>query len=203
MSKTYIVTDYFKPVDITDNDFVIGVDIGCKYLMEAGISPNVALGDFDSMPKELICQLPDTTQIMRYNPIKAKSDTELAIEFCIANKMNEIVLLNSLEGRFGHIVGVINNLVYAYKKGLDITVISERVTAFLIDSFKDLTGYPGTYMSLYALDNDAEGVYLKGFKYPLNDAILPAFSCLGLSNEFQEETRTVEVRKGLLLCIIE
>ncbi len=203
MSKTYIVTNYFKKTDFSNDDFIIGVDIGCKFLLEAGVIPHVVLGDFDSIPEKLFKQLPDTTQIMRYNPMKAKSDTELAFDFCHANNMKNIVLYNSLEGRFGHVAGIISNMIYAYKLQLNVTLRSNDSELFLIDSFKDLSGYKAKFVSLYALLGDAKGVYLKGFKYPLDNGEIPLFTCLGLSNEFVDEVRTIEVQDGLLLCIIE
>ena len=59
----------------------------------------------------------------------------------------------------------------------------------------------GDFVSLLPIDGSVKGVTLKGFKYPLKNAVIPSFSSLGISNEIVEEIAFIEAREGVLLVI--
>ena len=59
----------------------------------------------------------------------------------------------------------------------------------------------GKYVSLIPLTSTVEGLTLTGFKYPLNNYILPIGTSLGISNEIVEEITHIEMKKGILIVI--
>ena len=62
-------------------------------------------------------------------------------------------------------------------------------------------GKKGDALSLTALDQEVKGVTLSGLEYPLKDGILRLGSTRGISNVLVENTATVYLKKGLLLCV--
>ena len=59
------------------------------------------------------------------------------------------------------------------------------------------------YLSVFAYSKKAEGVTLKGLKYELADACLTDSFPLGVSNEFVGKKSSVDVRKGVLLLVLD
>jgi thiamine pyrophosphokinase len=62
-------------------------------------------------------------------------------------------------------------------------------------------GKKGDTLSLTALDNEVKGITLSGLEYPLKDGILRLGSTRGISNVFIENSATVFLKHGLLLCV--
>ena len=56
-------------------------------------------------------------------------------------------------------------------------------------------------VSVFALSNKINGVTLKGFLYPLENASLTNFFPLGVSNEFIGNTALIKVGQGNALVI--
>ena len=57
----------------------------------------------------------------------------------------------------------------------------------------------GALISVFCWGDRAEGVTLKGLKYPLNNAELTADEPLGISNEGMGTPAQISVRQGVLL----
>lgn len=55
------------------------------------------------------------------------------------------------------------------------------------------------FISVFCGGDMARGVYLRGLKYPLTDAVLTCDVPLGVSNEFCGKPATVEVKDGVIV----
>ena len=58
-------------------------------------------------------------------------------------------------------------------------------------------------LSLFALDGVCEGIWSRGVKYPLTDAVLSPLFPLGMGNDFTADEAEIGVEKGTLLVIAE
>ena len=58
------------------------------------------------------------------------------------------------------------------------------------------------FFSMFALQQRAEGVTIRGMKYPLEDAVVTDDFPIGISNEFIGEASEITVKKGTLLLIL-
>ena len=65
-----------------------------------------------------------------------------------------------------------------------------------------ITGMPDQKISLLPLKNDAHGVTLSGFEYPLAHQKISFGSTLGISNILKTNRATVQHDKGVLLCVL-
>ena len=74
------------------------------------------------------------------------------------------------------------------------------VTAFKNDCFELPAGTKGR-VSVFAAGGEARGVFLRGLKYPLADAVLSPGFPLGVSNEADGRKAGIEVRAGTLLVV--
>ncbi len=176
------------------NDYIIAADSGLVYIEEAGYTPDLIVGDFDSLgyrPKKenVIC-----------HPVQ-KDDTDLALatQTAVERGYKTLYLYGVTGGRLDHTLAnlqLLTNLafkgiaVYCFCPDCTITAIKEGCLSF--DA-----GYRGM-VSIFAATDKAEGVTLEGLKYPLEKAVLTGNRALGVSNEFTGVPALVSVEKGVL-----
>ena len=65
-----------------------------------------------------------------------------------------------------------------------------------------LPNMDGKFFSLFSMGDTAEGVSIKGAKYPLDNYTITNFYPIGTSNEFIGETVEISVKDGALLLVI-
>ncbi|CCI85735.1 PTS family maltose glucose porter, IIABC component [Lactobacillus pasteurii DSM 23907 = CRBIP 24.76] len=100
------------PIDIKDillkaqnnHDLIIGVDRGSLLLEELGITPDLAVGDYDSLKKAELAQIEHSVADIRYsNPIKNYTDSELMIRIAFEEyQVDSLVILGATGGRIDH-----------------------------------------------------------------------------------------------------
>ena len=70
----------YAPVEgVREDDFVIACDKGYVYAQQAGVRPNLLVGDFDSYEGALPSDLP----VWRYKKEKDDTDTMIAIRYAV------------------------------------------------------------------------------------------------------------------------
>ncbi len=86
---------------------VIGVDGGCAVLHRLGISPDLVLGDFDSLDQQILHSLSDTgAEVLTYPEEKDMTDGELALLECARRKWGSPLLTGTAGGReTDHLLG--------------------------------------------------------------------------------------------------
>ncbi|MCK4777582.1 MAG: hypothetical protein KAS39_04335, partial [Actinomycetia bacterium] len=80
--------DIIEEYNIT---YVIGVDKGCAYLIDEGIDPDSAIGDFDSLSLEYLKDIPPERRIT-FPSEKDKTDLHMAIEFIMKYQPELVVI---------------------------------------------------------------------------------------------------------------
>ncbi len=186
-------------------DVVIGVDAGALRLLEHGITPTLAVGDFDTIGPGGVARLKAAGVPMRVFPaMKDATDTQIALEAALAYRPQEIVLYGALGGRLDHALANVQLLWTAHQAGVRariesrqnrVTLLSDRFPAIVVerDRFR--------YISLLPLTPQVTGVTLDGFLYPLTDATLVIGSSLGVSNQLAADCGRIVIVSGALLVI--
>ena len=167
-----------------ENDYVIAVDGGYKIVKKLGISPDLTLGDFDSLG-----YVPDELNIKTFQVEKDYTDTRI---------------YGGTGGRADHTFANIQTLLYGAKKGADMRMVdSDRVYNVINDSKIILKNRICVNLSIFALGDKAEGVSILGAKYELKDGTLTNDYPLAVSNTFVGNDVSIEVKKGALLIIYD
>lgn len=139
----------------------------------------------------------------RHIPEKNETDSELALRIALSKQPTEIIILGATGGRMDHTIGNIHLMYQCMKQGIPCAIYDEWNKIQLIQNETVLdkkTSY-GTYVSFLPFFESAQGVTLKGFRYPLTDANLEKGTTLAISNEIEAESASVVVEKGVLICI--
>ena len=178
--------------------YVIAADSGLDRCAEAGITPDLAVGDFDSAATDI----PEKTERYTVPSEKDDTDTHLAARIAIERGFGELRLFCALGGRVSHSLANIQLLRELKKKGVRAALFGKRCVMFLLrEESVEIPRFNG-YLSLFALDETAE-VSESGVKYPLDRHTLTNDFSLGVSNEITAKRARITVHKGLCAVVLE
>lgn len=187
-------SDFLKN-NIQSSDYIICADSGYDYAIEAGISPDAIIGDFDSIKSVPVCS--DTITL----PVeKDITDSEAAFLEGIKRGFKSFLLLGGTGGRFEHTFANISIMAKAAKSGFDFFIADERhIFRCIHNSYLKIPYKPNIQISVFAFGGKAFGVTEKGFHYPLCDYTLDPFEPLGISNDITAEYGEISVEDGTLI----
>jgi thiamine pyrophosphokinase len=184
-------------------DLVIAADGGTLHARAAGVTPQVVIGDLDSLPVDLRDELAaGDTRLISHPPAKDETDLELALLHAVEQGAEEIVILGALGGRLDQTLANLLLLALPALRGLDVRIVEGEQAAFLIRHEATIEGQPGDVISLIPLGGDAAGVTTDGLEWPLEEDTLRFGPARGVSNLLLGSQARVRVREGLLLCIV-
>ena len=189
---------------ILPDDLIIAADGGTTHCRTLGIKPFVVVGDLDSLDSDYFKSLQTSeTEIITYPVNKDQTDLELAIRKALDFGSDEIFVLGALGARWD--MTIANLLLPATQEfsKVKIRLIDGNQEIILLRGEGELIfkGKKGDILSLIPFGNDAYGVTLRGLEYPLEADVLKFGATRGISNVLIDDTATVYLKKGLLLCI--
>ncbi len=180
-----------------EEDMVIAVDGGYEYVKDGQV--DLVVGDFDSLGF-----VPEHPHVIALAPEKDDTDMLFAIKEGLKAGYEVFHIYGGMGGRISHTIANIQCLSYLAERGAKGYLLGgEEVVALIKEDtlcFSD--SYKG-YISVFSYGERAEGVTLKGLKYPLEDAVLTQQFPIGVSNEFTGVSSLVSVKKGTLLIIFQ
>ena len=180
-----------------EGDLVIAADGGLKYLERAGIAPDIALGDFDSLGYR-----PDLPEVIYHPPEKDDTDTMLAVREGFARGFDTFVIYAGLGGRLDHTVANLQTLAFiAENGGRGYLVGGSAVSTAVKDASISFGAGERGMISVFCMGEKAEGVTISGLKYEVENAELIPYLPLGASNEFTGRPAKIEVKHGTLLVM--
>ncbi|WP_340373184.1 thiamine diphosphokinase [Peribacillus sp. FSL E2-0218] len=189
-------------------DLWIGVDRGVWALLENGIDPKCAFGDFDSVSQDeykVIAQR--LQQVNLYSSEKDETDLEIAFHWAIDQKPSEIHILGATGGRMDHFLGNIQLLqkesILPIHADIDIYIVDRQniFTVKTAGSYEVTALKDKKYVSFLPVTTAVTGITLTGFKYPLSDRSLEIGSTLCISNELISESGNVSFKEGILMMV--
>jgi len=188
---------------IKQANYVIGADRGAQFLIEHGIEPNIALGDFDSVNNEQMTKIKDNSkQFIGFDAIdKDYTDTQIAYMHALELKPQQIIIVGGLGTRYDHSLANLQLLELSLEYDIPTTIIDEHNCIQLMNDTLTLSQNSYHYVSLIPYSDQVTGITLKGFKYPLTDATLTKGRSIGISNELINDTGTIHIKSGKLLVI--
>lgn len=202
MQKVLIVTAHVEHLEYIHLDFdqydaVICADGGLLIARELGLSPTHLIGDYDSM------DMPDATDIIKLPMEKDMTDTEAAVDMAVALGYEYITVLGGLGGRFDHTMGNLGVLAkYCCKLDHFGFVDGQNYVRMVGPGRYELPKTAYSYLGVISYGDFAEGVTLRGVKYPLEDYFLTHDTSLGVSNEITADVAEISFTSGKLLVIL-
>lgn len=177
------------------DDFVIAADAGFRYLQDRRITPDLIVGDFDSLS-----YIPQDGNVLKLAAEKDDTDMSMAIKEGIRAGYREFHIYAGTGGRMDHTIANIQMLAYLSEEKMRgclfhrdsvLTVITNGQLLFDKECFG--------YVSVFSYSERSTGVYLRNLKYELTNATLTNSFPLGVSNEFIGKESSITVECGMLL----
>ncbi|MBR3144985.1 MAG: thiamine diphosphokinase [Clostridia bacterium] len=183
-----------KPIEILPSDFVIACDMGYKRAKEAGIKPDLVIGDFDSLQFT-----PDFQNIIKLPVKKDDTDTGYAINYAIDKGYRDIAVYGALGGLIDHTIASVQLAAGASKKGINITFFEDKSALYAVTNGKLTLNCNNKRFSVFAID-ECSGVTIKNAEFCLFDGTLTPFMPLGVSNK-QKDNTEIEVQNGTIVVL--
>lgn len=183
---------------------VVGADGGVRFLLAAGVRPDLVVGDFDSLPAAGVAELEAArVELVRHPVHKDQTDGELAVDEARRRGAGELVLAGGF-GALDHTLGHLAVLRRQEAAGVPCRLVSPRLTVRVLaaPAAVVLDAAPGVRVSLVPLGADAV-ITLAGLAYPLARGTLPADACLGLGNAVARSGASVALHEGTAAVIVE
>ncbi len=216
MKKAFLVaggelnTDFLKEYlqNATPSDIIIAIDAGLHYLDRISVIPDLIIGDFDSVEETLLQKYSQEKEIpvIRYDPIKDATDTELGVRLALQHDCTEVDILGAFGGRIDHMLS--NLFLCCFSETHRISLLNETNRIYAIHPnqtehriYKDRQW--GKYISFFPLTGEVTGLTLEGVKYPLYDKHLDPKKepTLTAGNEILEEYARIRFQNAPLLVV--
>lgn len=188
-----------SPIQRADGDMVIAADGGYETLKNAGLRPEVCIGDFDSLG-----YVPELTETIRLPVEKDDTDLIAAIREGLKRGYRYFKLYGVLGGaRFSHSIAAIQSLYFIAEQGARGEIDGESCRVFVIsDETITFSESARGSISVFSL-SDTAVVTLKGLKYSVSEYPLKNNFPLGVSNSFTGNNAEITIRSGTAIVIIE
>ena len=182
----------------TSDDFIVCADSGYSFAKKAGLTPNLIIGDFDSLKEEL----PQNTEVVKLNTHKDDTDTEHCVMECIRRGYKDFLLLGSIGGRTDHTFANIATLAFlseynyngiARNNGEEIRILKE--------GSYEMNNKKGLIFSVFPYGCESVNVTYKGAEYMLNNMTLTYNVSRGISNVFVDDEAEITINRGRAILL--
>ncbi|MFH1081034.1 MAG: thiamine diphosphokinase [Pseudomonadota bacterium] len=181
---------------------LICADGGARHIHALGLTPDLIVGDMDSLGGELQRDfVGQGSRILRYPQAKNETDSQLALQMALMMTPDEIRIYGALGARIDHTLANLTLLATAADRGIETRLLDEWCEIILVRRTATIEGDIGQTVSLLAFGADVTGVTLEGFEYPLQQATIAPNRPVGISNRLTSAQGTISVGSGDLLVI--
>jgi thiamine pyrophosphokinase len=179
-------------------EFSIATDAGMKAFVEAGLEPDLLVGDFDSFDPEearLACEV---------NRIESQNQTDFqkALARPEVQRAQEIVILGGTGGRSDHFL---TNLMIAAGMSANMAVLFDAKGEIIYRVTPErplaLQGLAGQTISLIPMGS-CNGVTATGLRWPLSEVDMGPGEALSQSNLAEADEIEVRLQIGTLYVIV-
>lgn len=201
--KTVVLADGTYPThdvplkNLHDADLVVCCDGAAEKLVAHGLEPGIIIGDLDSVSPALKKRY---EKILVPDADQETNDLTKAVNWCVAQGINEVVILGATGIREDHTLGNISLLV-DYNRSIKATILTDTGSFMVYDHSVTVSSRAGQQVSLFSIDPSLK-ITSTGLKYPLNNLTLNSW-WRGTLNEAEGESFRLKFEGGQLIVFME
>lgn len=199
MEKTcYIIgAGAITSLPIPKDAFVICADGGLAAAARFGVTPDLIVGDFDSLGL-----VPKGENVIVHPVEKDETDSFLALRLGLERGYRRFLFYGCLGGRLDLTLANIQHLQYLAEHDAQGVLIGEKETLTVIKNaaLRFRADRKGD-ISVFSLSDKSEGVCIRGLHYEAENITLTNSFPLGVSNSFVGKEASVSVENGVLLVV--
>jgi thiamine pyrophosphokinase len=192
---------FLRTVDYADA-FLVAVDRGLAVMSELGLTPDLFVGDGDSVVPELLAELNrQRTQVVVLPAHKDVSDLEAAFDLLATmERHGSVLVLAGLGGRLDHCLFNLQLAARHLTVFEDIRFEDDRCLVRPLAGSNALELLSGTTVSFLPVTPEVD-LSLTGFAYPLSHAVVQLGSTRTLSNVACGLVQQVVAARGTVVMI--
>ena len=188
--------------------FIIAADGGALHCNNLKITPNVIIGDMDSITKGMIEKLGGAAgageiQFISFSQAKDESDTQLALDYLVKNGYERIIVIGAFGSRADHSYANLSLLSSPAYDNVKVSIITENSEIFVVKNSCSIKGEVVKKISIFSFTPFTFFEKTSGLKYKLKNEKLLFSPAKGLSNEFTKDTARINIAEGWLLIVRE
>ena len=172
------------------DDFILCADGGTRHALALGLTPNVIVGDMDSLPENFQPSTFDGELIL-FPKDKNETDLELAINHALTLNPDQILILAALGGRMDQALANITLLSDLRLSTFDIRIADGVEELFFCRDQVKIEGRSGDIVSLIPWQGEVTGVFTENLRWHLHHETLYPDKTRGISNEMTADVTTV------------
>lgn len=182
------------------DDFILCADGGTRHAFALGLTPNVVIGDLDSVTEEERRKMKELdVDTIQHPTDKNETDLELAINHALTLNPSQILILAALGGRMDQTLANIALLSDLRLSTFDIRLSDGVEEIFFCRDQVQVKGRSGDIVSLIPWQGEVTGVFTENLSWHLHHETLYPEKTRGISNEMTADVATVSIKSGLLL----
>lgn len=197
------------PFEKKEGDLLIAADNGLSYLAKEGITPDLVIGDYDSLEGEGRKVFEDfkaahPEAVITLPVEKDDTDTMAACRIGLERGYREFTLLAALGGRLDHTIANIQTLLFLKDHNANGQILDEKLSLRILRNERvDFTAPSDATFSLFALEHEIHHVSITGMQYELEGADMTDGFPIGCSNHMKAGQKgSVEVGDGTALSML-
>ncbi len=187
--------DFYRSF-ISDDDYIICADSGYDSALKLGITPNILIGDMDSLQSKVT-----DTKTVQYPARKDMTDGQLAVEYAVGNDFEEIIMIGFIGSRMDHTLTNISFLDKINSENKYGVIIDEHNEMYLTTDTIELSGKKGDIVSVIPVSELVRGVTTYNLEYPLDNENLYYNDSRGVSNVMCGDMCRITVKSGKALVM--
>jgi thiamine pyrophosphokinase len=181
---------------------VVAADSGAVHALRAGRRVDVLVGDFDSIPADVLGRVrADGARVERHPVDKDRTDLALALDVAVALRPAAVTVVGGHGGRLDHLLANLLLLAAPAYAGPALDALLGPARVLVIRGRRAFAGRRGELVTLVPVGGPA-GVTTEGLRYPLVDAVLEPGTSWGVSNQLVGEEAAVTVGDGVVLAVL-
>jgi len=185
---------------IRPDDFILCADGGTRHALALGLTPNVVIGDLDSVTEEERRKMKEMgVEVMEFSMDKNETDLELTINHALTLEPEQILILAALGGRMDQTLANISLLSDLRLSTFDVRLTDGVEEIFFCRDQAKVEGRSGDIVSLIPWQGEVTGVFTENLRWHLHYETLYPDKTRGISNEMTSDVATVSITSGLLL----
>ncbi len=182
----------------------IAADSGLDHALALGVTPDVVVGDSDSVSEEALAFAHSLEIDFISAPTdKDFTDTELALSHAVHLGAQKIVVVSAGGGRFDHAHGLLTALFHPEWAHIQIEAFIDTAHVFALHgpSSLQITGEKNSLVALHAMNGIAHGISTEGLQWQLRNESLAPWVSRGVSNELTGTSGDISLQSGALLVV--
>ena len=184
--------------ELSPPQLVVAADSGADIARGLGLTPDVIVGDFDSVTPAGAAA---AAEQRRFPTDKNATDLTLALAEARDRGATSITLVGGAGGRLDHYLANVAALASDDLAGVEVDAVMGTARLWVVRGDRTLHGTPGGLVTLLAYGGPATGVRTTGLRWALAGETLEVGSTRGVSNVFSAPEATVALDTGTLLAV--